>query len=295
LALLFGCWWLGTWLGERFLALYGKEAASEVFKTVSYGALVFALWKILGENAPGIWKFIKLDDRSGISRPLVQVAFTVAGFGLVGGSSGDSGRERTSLVLASSVVIGESQHIDRARILLPYFSNANEKPENQSEETCQKHFEKLAEVTDKEAVRRLACGLRACSRPGEQVVVDVQGFASSRKFDCGVVSSSDRNLALAERRRANVIALLEAPLDEVDCPHARLGTLKYEPSVGNRWSSHEEMEQSRDLNDLVDPKNRNLTNTAREILSRRVDLVVKDRGDCEEPDEEAVSLASNTQ
>jgi hypothetical protein len=129
-------------------------------------------------------------------------------------------------------------------------------------------------------IKQLACGFRSCSVAGREVEIDVLGFASSREFSCDGYDSDQLNLKLAEARRQNVIALLQpADPSTLECrqPENASEFHIFRKHVDARWNgSIVEMEDARRFEDRVagDP------NRSREIFTRRVDILIRDKGDC---------------
>jgi hypothetical protein len=296
LALGLFCGAVGFLAGWIIYGLYGKKATLEVLKAVTAVGVIFAIWKILLDNWSGIWNFLKEGDRSQLSRPLSQVVVAFTGLGLFIGTDPPGNPPpglQASLLIASSVIAGPDEvarTVDTRRIMLPYFNtNATDVrhgdvPPEALEKVCGEYLEKLATIDAAgiQSLRTLACGLRACSTPRHPVKIDVRGFASSRTFICGA-PSADRNLELAERRRQNVIGILNGDLsDASNCAsQGPRGDLTYEPGADrSRWDGdYELMQRSRDLVD-VRTESDGQVDRMREILSRRVDVVVEDAGAC---------------
>lgn len=211
---------------------------------------------------------------------LSAVGFSFAVFTLKDGNPNDDSHGR---VIASTVVIGVGSEPSLRlpdRLLLPYFSyNLSEKD---SLESCSSKIAKLATVDESavQTIRTVACGLRMCSTAQKPVIVDIRGFASSKDFSCEGEPSSITNLQLAEQRRIRVIELLTGSLDgALNCSEPeRAGLLKIKPSTNvDRWDgNYGKMIAERDFND----RPTGAPDRAREILTRRVDIVLLERGSC---------------
>jgi hypothetical protein len=307
------CMAAGFGVGLLIFALFGPQQALQVLKTVTLVGVVVAVWHVLADNWSGIWKFLKLDDRSSLSKPLSQLAIAVTGAGLVAGADPPGPNppiqeSYATMLVASSVVAGPDEvvrTIDTARIMLPYFNTniTDPKPGELTPEklkmVCEENLEKLASIDPAgiASVETLACGLRACSTPKHPVKLDVRGFASSRSFTCGGSPSPNENLELAERRRDKVMAILNGDLrDAKNCKsHAPWGSLIFEPSAAKRWGgNYEAMQQSRDLIDAREGSNQGPDRT-REILTRRVDVVIADAGACAGPPQVVVAATTPQQ
>jgi hypothetical protein len=281
--------WLGIRVGEWIAREYEHDAGLKAFESVTTVAVVLAIWRILAEHWRSLWRFIAVNDRKDIHSPLAQLALAVTGLGLVSGGSESPAAPAASLLVASSIVsVDGATQTEEARILLPFFGYDSKAPSftgDESESDCERELDRLATI-DAEgqvAIRTLACGLRACSDPDTPVIVDVQGFASSRLFKCGKASSEERNHALAERRRTNVIGILNSKLERSElCTERGVnGVLQFQPAAQpGRWLNYEHMAGNRDLLDV--PAVGAKADRAREILSRRVDLVLESRGACKD-------------
>lgn len=293
-ALAWFCAVCGVLMGEIILENLDAKETADIFKGVTYASVALAVWKLIADSWFVLWRFLRWDEnRQALVRPLGQLAVAVTGIGLVTGYANSGSPQRDpALVIASSVYIGDERiSVDGKRVLLPYFSTRPAR-DHPSRASCDAYVSELAKLDEagRDAVRTLACGLRACSTATEPVKVDVRGFASSQIVDCTGETSESLNLKIAELRRTNVMQLLdEAPratcnLDSNNVP------LEISHSGDARWESLEDMERDRDLLDrrsghasAVDP--------AREILTRRVDVIIESAGACRVDETRALRVA----
>jgi hypothetical protein len=210
---------------------------------------------------------------------LTVVGFTFAVITIADETGGGDGRG----FLATTIVVGadeEGAHRLGDRLLLPYF-NQNVAPD--ANLSCEAKADILSTL-DKGAegpLLAIACGLRMCSTKARRVRIDVQGFASSSNLNCPGKSPADANLELAELRRTRVVELLNGSLagaPNCDKPESA-GILEIDPEpVGGRWEEdYEAMVAARDFTDIGPI---GVANRSREVLTRRVDVVVIDRGAC---------------
>jgi hypothetical protein len=294
------CAVFGLVMGKIILENFDAKETADIFKGVTYASVAFALWKLIADSWHVLWRFLGWDEnRQALLKPLGQLAVAVTGVGLVTGyANSESPKRDPALVIASSIYIGnERVGADARRIMLPYFTTRPGE-EDQSRENCDAYTDELAKLdkAGEDAVKTLACGLRACSVSTKRVEVDVRGFASSRPVQCGGQESGELNLTIAEKRRKNVLKLLQRPPSQESCEleasSAEFTVLHNEKP--NRWTNLEEMESERDLVDRKwgDPAE---VDRAREILTRRVDVVIESPGACRDtntskPD---VSVASS--
>ncbi|WP_139111484.1 hypothetical protein [Sphingobium sp. Ndbn-10] len=132
----------------------------------------------------------------------------------------------------------------------------------------------------KPVLRVLVEGLKECAAQGKTPEIDVRGFASSSGFkNCtgvdaanGRKTSDELNLLLSERRRASVIRAVR----EID----PLGLIRiYQENEPRRWPTIDEMRRNVRI---VDSNPDGSYSTLRGNLSRRAEIVITDKGDCEE-------------
>ena len=285
----------GLWMGEIILENLDAKETADIFKGVTYASVALALWKLIADSWFVLWRFLRWNEnRQALARPLGQLAAAVTGIGLVTGYANSENPHRDpALVIASSVYIGDEKvSIDRKRVLLPYFSTRPGK-NHPSRASCDAYVLELAKIDEagQDAVKTLACGLRACSTAAQPVEIDVRGFASSQPVECMGQTSESLNLKVAELRRTNVVQLLK------DEPPA---TCKIDPSNVDpkisyddqpaRWKTLEEMVRDRDLLDRRSG-NPSAVDAAREILTRRVDLIIENAGGCRVDDTGAPQMS----
>jgi hypothetical protein len=279
----------GLMMGKIILENFDAKETADVFKGATYASVALALWKLVADSWHTLWRFLRWnDDHQALVSPLGQLAVAVTGVGLITGYANSQAPQRDpALVIASSIYLGgEEIVLDAKRVMLPYFTTRPPK-DDKSRANCNEYISELAkiDVAGQSALKTLACGLRACSSTTKQVEVDVMGFASSRPVTCGGQISNSLNLKIAELRRANVLKLLreKPPLDlcDLDSDNA---DLKISHSDGSdRWKNLDEMEHFRDL---VDKKSGGVSepDPMREILTRRVDVVIENAGACRAED-----------
>jgi hypothetical protein len=281
----------GLMIGKVIVENFGTRETTDMFKGVTYASVAF-LWKLPADLWLVIWKFLRWNEnRQALTKPLGQLAIAVTGVGLATGYATTEGPSRDpTLIIASTVVVAdETVGMDTKRIMLPYFSTRPDK-DDQSRSNCDAYTSELAKLdeTGKDAVRTLTCGLRSCSTAAKPVEVDVRGFASSRLVDCEGRLSDTLNLDIAEKRREEVLGILNATPSPSCTLAADSVPIKVKFSERKtRWEGHmKDMERFRDLVDLrsgdsadVDP--------SREILTRRVDVVIESPGGCKVEGSEA--------
>lgn len=282
-ALVLLCLICGLMMGKIILENFDAKETADIFKGVTYASVAFALWKLIADSWHVLWRFLGWDEnRQALVKPLSQLAVAVTGVGLVTGyANAERPKREPALVIASSVYLGDQEvSLDAKRIVLPYFTT---RPgvDDKSRDNCDDYMSALATMNEagRGAVKSLSCGLRACSTTAKQVEIDVRGFASSQPVKCGGQTSKSLNLQIAERRRNEVLKLLkETPLD------CKLGDDSADLKIShgtdaNRWAGPEEMEKDRALVDSSrgDPLE---ADPAREILTRRVDIIIEDAGAC---------------
>jgi hypothetical protein len=275
----------GLMMGRIILDNFDARETADIFKGVTYASVALALWKLIADSWHVLWRFLGWNEnRQALIRPLGQLAVAVTGIGLVAGYARSERPQRDpALVIASSVYIGgENIGLDAKRILLPYFTTRPGE-EHESRKSCDAYIRELAKLdaAGQDAVKTLACGLRACSTTKQRVIVDVRGFASSLPVECEGHVSDSLNLQIAELRRSSVLKLLqEKPSPDACRLDANTADLEITHGAGpKRWKDLKEMKKFRDLLDVsegdslaVDP--------AREILTRRVDVVIESAGGC---------------
>ena len=125
----------------------------------------------------------------------------------------------------------------------------------------------------KPVIAILANGLAACYATDRLPEIDVRGFASSSGFrSCSSKIESEKlNLLLAERRRRSVIEAVRA---KVGADHVRI----YQEADPRRWPTIEEMRRNVRI---VDQDGAGYS-TVRGNLSRRAEIVITNKGGCEE-------------
>jgi len=295
------CALTGLYIGRVIASGFDARETVAVFKGVTLAAVAFSLWKVFADNFVALYQFISSNNRqhrSGIARPLSQLAVAVTGFGLVLGTDTAESRVSGVIMIASNVIVSpESAEIppDRRRIMLPFFSGRPTLPQGELvEHDCKDYQDALTtlDAAGDATIETLACGLGACSTSQEQVEIDVRGFASSKPFTCGKKASDDRNLDVAEARRREVIDKLKtaAATSKRCTSDAPRGAIRIARERDRRWGSFQEMEKARDLIDL---KAGSLdTHPLREILTRRVDVVIMNPGNCKLPGEELLAAQS---
>ena len=134
------------------------------------------------------------------------------------------------------------------------------------------------------SLRYIVEGLAWCGAGEPGVVVDVQGFASGRPFNCGDEETSNRlNVSLAEKRRHVVIEEITKILASGDV-QVREAAVQIFPAPENpRWTGDTDIERlasmRRELafHDHIGEG----TDKLPERFTRRVDLVVTKKGRCE--------------
>jgi hypothetical protein len=296
----------GWLLGEAFVRLFGNEAALAVIKTVTTAAIVFAVWKIALDHAATIASFVRAGSTANIRRAFVEMVVAMIGLGVAAGTSTDEPTAPpSSLVAMSFVQPASSRPMDMLtdRIVLPVFSNNLDErvPLACNASTRNPALMRLAKV-DESAIpvlREIACGLRACST-GPSVRVDVQGFASSQPFDFAESSrcanSKQMNHVLAEMRRHSIIDILEGDVSRVpnckrgDRPRL-LGKLDIERrDDAFRWPSPEEMQAHVGWMDT--PEAGGDADRGREVLTRRVDIIIVHKGSCSTSGATALTAAN---
>jgi hypothetical protein len=288
---------LGWLLGGAFVYLFGNEAALQVIKTVTIAAIVFAVWKIVLDHAASISRFVRAGDVGNCRRAFVELVIAMVGLGVAAGTTTEVEETAPPGLVAMSFIQPLEALVDR--IVLPVFSGNLE--EGKTLECNNPALQRLAQV-DRAAlplIQEVACGLRSCSS-GPAVVVDVQGFASSQHFDfeanARCKNSREMNLVLAEMRRENVIRLLDQDLSDVEnCKRrgARLpARIEIEPTRdGPRWRDPEAMQNARGWLDMGD-NGSGTADRGREIFTRRVDIVVRNKGICATGAEARLAAAS---
>lgn len=274
----------GLSMGKIILENFDAKETADVFKGITYASVALAIWKLIADSWHVLWRFLRWNEnRQALVKPLGQLAIAVTGIGLVTGySNSESPKRDPALVIASSVYFGnEEVSVDGKRILLPYFSTRPGK-DHSSRSNCEAYIAELAKLdaAGEDAVKTLACGLRACSTTTEQVEVDVRGFASSLAVECAGQVSDSLNLKIAEQRRLNVLRILE----EAPPANCNLDADSFDLKISHgdrpgRWENLEEMKFYRDLMDLRSG-NPSAVDPAREILTRRVDVVIESAGAC---------------
>lgn len=173
-------------------------------------------------------------------------------------------------------------------VLVPFFEKVN--PEASARDCSRGHrgFGEASTIQNQkvvEAIEYLTESLKACSRPPrKQVVIDVQGFASTSAFKgCdkqpiapGATPISEQlNWTLAEERRDAVIKIVRRK------DPGRL--LAIEPPEGSpRWTGPQQMRARLRFDDTGDDDKYDRIKGA---LNRRVEIVIRDKGLCE-PDVE---------
>ena len=281
------CVLLGLRSGAWLVGVIGPDAR-QLFTGVTLASVVFGTWKIVLTHGRDLFQFARgLCDWSKVEKAHLELLLVVTGYGVVGSTLAPA---TNAIVATSFIYAGAEPSIStNNRVLLPVFPN-DVPANNAATLTCEDKLKRLAEPDKRteEGIRQLACGLRSCSgpKPAEQVVIDVQGFASSREFACNGGPSNDWNLKLAEARRQSIAAILNSSLENVGhCASlsdkdARLGVdhpLQFDPNLSQaRWKEISSMVTARQL---VDEQGTDV-DRGREILSRRVDIVIKSKGKC---------------
>ena len=172
-------------------------------------------------------------------------------------------------------------------ILVPFFEKVNPEASARDCNPGRLDFGEASAIQNRkviEAIEYLTESLKACSKPPrKQVVIDVQGFASTSAFNgCdklpigpdAIPISEQLNWTLAEKRRTAVIKIVrEKDPDRL---------LSIEPAEGSpRWTGPQQMRARLRFDDTGDSE----YDRIRGALNRRVEIVIRNKGICD-PDVE---------
>ncbi|HWJ06418.1 MAG TPA: hypothetical protein VNS57_11630 [Steroidobacteraceae bacterium] len=281
------CTVVGVGIGLLLVRIFGRDARS-VTGVSSLGVVLFGLWKLAIDSWPGVVKFVQKGEVDGARKAVGYLTVTMAGLGsLAATGPKPPNPPATSQPMTFLSIIhapGGTQEM-RDRIVLPFFPARVEGVPCSTRNNVA--LEALATIDPalQTPLQRTACWLRACSSANKPARLDVQGFASSRDFDCTSardgVSSDDMNWYLAELRRKSVIKVLQ-PEDpkSLDCPPAEAGVEGHDFEImdagKNRWENFEAMEAARRFQDRANGE----PSIVLEVMTRRVDLVIESSGEC---------------
>jgi hypothetical protein len=282
--------YVGWKVGELLWLVTGfdQRALREAIGTVTVASMLLTVYKIMAEHAKQLHAFIASNDQQGI---LGLVTELVAAFS-IGGSAANlvvlppeaplPGVQSAHLQAFTLVSALGKQEMIANRLMLPFFPRSVENTRCDPDTGSWGGGERLSPEMQ-QSVLEIGCALRACSTTKDSVVIDVIGYASSKEFECQGDSEA-LNQQLATARRRSVIETLR----RADRPGVCRSLQLSEENAGKfeiiaetsllAYGNYEAMEAGRVFRDR--PAADGPPERAREVLTRRADIVIEHAGDC---------------
>lgn len=298
---------VGDFVGRTFVTVEDQRTLAAF---LGAGFLLASVEKLLA-LFPGVLQWIRNGDFSGLYT-FSSLAFTLflslgaAAWVAIGEKPDDkttatAGSDRAGSRLGSPIAMSNSVVFVSAQaeqppapsgtesfFMVPFFKEAGGCSQ---QDALFQEGNKLDKDT-KAFIRNIAEGLVHCARPHKPVKLIARGFASSQPFEgCdkkGETIVSDR----LNKQIANVRAMTVAEAFEAAVVKAREKFPTLEGSVVvtvEPWSSVEEMYDRVRFND----RNAGEYSSGRAVLTRRVEVVVADAGDCRVLTANPVTAASS--